>query len=229
MVQYGRAGTELRLANRCVGVTAKVIVETPATNKFTQLHDFRRGAKAADLIKQAVEIRRVLGQHFPLATVPRTDHRAIAIHQQAGRTVHGSGPDTFSFDLGVQRKVRDVIRLRHRQSQCDRVAEVFTGKAQAQTHGRLTDAAFNLNFTITHAPGEGFRPGPEGRIQTSFTGQGIDHAALGGFRQQAQRTVQVGLAAAVGAGDQIQPAQRDHQFVDRAVIGHREGREHVDS
>ncbi|MCY1245548.1 hypothetical protein D9M72_587080 [compost metagenome] len=52
---------------------------------------------------------------------------------------------------------------------------------------------------------------------------------MGGFRQQAQRTVKVGFAAAVGTGDQIQPAQWDHQFVDRAVVGYREGLEHVGS
>ncbi|MNC33790.1 hypothetical protein D3C75_821980 [compost metagenome] len=85
------------------------------------------------------------------------------------------------------------------------------------------------DFASAHAPGEGFRAGPEGRIQPAFTGQGIDHAAVGGFRQQAQRTVQVGFAAAVGAGDQIQSAQRDHQFVDRAVVGYRERVEHVGS
>ncbi|MDT4876406.1 hypothetical protein FQZ97_1118420 [compost metagenome] len=89
------------------------------------------------------------------------------------------------------------------------------------THGRL-----DRHFTVTHAPGDVFRSGPERRIQPTLAGQRIDHAALGGFRQQAQRAVEVGLTAAVRPGDQVQTTQRDHQFVDRAVIGHREGFEH---
>src|SRR5471032_3057753 len=98
---------------------------------------------------------------------------------------------------------------------------VWKGNVVSSTH-----AGLNRNFTTAHAPGDGFRAGPERRIQPTLTGQRIDHAALSGFRQQAQRAVEVGLAAAVGAGDQVQPTQRDHQFIDRAVIGHREGFEH---
>ena len=41
VMQHRRAGAQLRLAHRRVGVAAKVIVEAPAADELTQLQDFR--------------------------------------------------------------------------------------------------------------------------------------------------------------------------------------------
>ena len=129
-----------------------------------------------------------------------------------------------SFLISGSRENYGKARLR--QTQRDRIAEIFPGKPQAQAFDAVSHGRLDRDFAITHASGDVFRPGPEGRIQSTLAGQCIDHAALSGFRQQAQRAVEVGFTAAVGAGDQVQPAQRNHQFIDRAVIGHREGFEH---
>jgi len=51
--------------------------------------------------------------------------------------------------------------------------------------------------------------------------------ALRGFREQAQRAIQVGFAAAVGAGDQVQARHRHDQVAQRAVIGDGEGGQHA--
>ncbi|MNF86752.1 hypothetical protein D3C84_691990 [compost metagenome] len=112
------------------------------------------------------------------------------------------------------------------QPQADRVAEVVPGKPQAQAFDAVANGRLDRHFAVAHAPGDGFRSRPEGRIQAAFAGQRIDHAALSGFRQQAQRPVEVGFATAVRPGDQVQTTQWNHQFIDRAVIGHREGFEH---
>lgn len=62
--------------------------------------------------------------------------------------------------------------------------------------------------------------GPAQNVDSSsaFTGQCIDHPALSRLGQQTQRTVQIGFTAAIGAGDQIEPRQRDDQLVDRAIV-----------
>jgi hypothetical protein len=118
------------------------------------------------------------------------------------------------------------VPVRVGQAEADRITEVFSGKPQAQPLHSLTHRRLNGHFAVAHTPADGFRPGPESRLQSTLTGQRIDHPALSGFRQQAQGSVEIGLAAAVGAGDQVQAAERDHQFVDRTVIGHRESIEH---
>ncbi|MNO40912.1 hypothetical protein D3C76_310710 [compost metagenome] len=235
VMQHWRARTQLRLAHRCIGIAAKVIIKAPAANKLAHLKHFRRAAQAANLIKQTVEIRRVLRQYIPFALGACADHRAVAIHQQAGGAVKRAGPDAFALDLRVEAESRrngarllgqHEVAVRVGKPQADRVAEIFPGEPQAQSLHALAYRRLDRHLTIAHAPADGFRPGPEGRLQSAFTGQRIDYATLSGFRQQAQGSVEIGFAAAIGASDQVQTAERNHQFVDRTVIAHRESIEH---
>ena len=225
VMQHWRARAQLRLTHRRIHIAAKVIIKAPATDTFAQQQHFRRAAQVTHLIEQAVIVGRVLGQYIPGAAVTCPHHRPGTLNQQAGRAVERAGPDTFLFDFRVQFELTAGNRDGH--SQRDGIAEILPGKAQAQAFDTLGHDGFNRHFAAVHTPADGFRPGPKGRIQPAFTGQGVDHAALGGFRQQAQGAIQVGLAAAIGPGHQIQPVQGHHQFIDRAVIGHREGFQHV--
>ncbi|MNC79836.1 hypothetical protein D3C75_1324300 [compost metagenome] len=61
------------------------------------------------------------------------------------------------------------------------------------------------HFTALHARTH-LWPGPPGRIQPAFAGKRFDHTALGGLGEQAQGFVQIGFAAAVGAGHQVELA-----------------------
>ncbi|MNL13477.1 hypothetical protein D3C87_1343860 [compost metagenome] len=110
MVQHRRAGAQLRLPRRGVGIAAKVIVEAPAADELAHLQHFRRTAQAADLIEQAVECRRVLRQYIPLAIGAGTDHRAVTIDQQTGRAIERPGPQAFAFDLRVEAEIRRYWR-----------------------------------------------------------------------------------------------------------------------
>ena len=104
VVQHRRARAQLRLTHRRIRVGAKVIIKTPTANRLPQPQHFGRGLQAADLIEQAVEHWRVLRQHLPTAFGTGTDHRAIALHQLAGRAVAGAHPNAFVFDLRVEGK-----------------------------------------------------------------------------------------------------------------------------
>ncbi|MCY1420499.1 hypothetical protein D9M71_361210 [compost metagenome] len=226
MVQNLRARSELRAPGRGLAVGTEVVIETPAANLLAQVQYFWRGAQVADLIEQAVMARYVLRQHVPLAPLARTNHRPLAVHQLAGRAVQGAGPDAFLLDFRVQGELGSA---RLRQTKGDGVAEILATEAQAQALEALAWATLDCYLTCAHAPADGLWPGPERRFQPAFTRQCIDHATLGGFCEQAQCLVQVGLAAAVGAGNDIQALQGHDQLVDGAVIGDRQGREHVAS
>ncbi|MNE91826.1 hypothetical protein D3C80_1894870 [compost metagenome] len=66
----------------------------------------------------------------------------------------------------------------------------------------------------------------ERRLQPTLGGQGIDHPTARRLGEQAQGLVQVGLAAAIGSGNLVEPVQRHDQLVDRTVVGDGQGREH---
>jgi hypothetical protein len=149
----------------------------------------------------------VLRQHIPFALGACADHRTVTIHQQAGGTVKRAGPDAFALDLRVEAEARGngarmfgqhEVPVGVGQAETDRITEIFPGKPQTQSLHTLAHRRLDRHFAVAHAPADGFRPGPESRLQSAFTGQRIDHAALSGFRQQAQRPVEVGFAAAVG-------------------------------
>ncbi len=223
VVQHRRAGAQLWLACRRLGVGAEVVVEAPAADGLAQLEYLGTAGVVADLVEQAVVARQVLGQHLPAAPLALAHHGAFAVHQQGCRAVAGPGPDALALDLRVEGegRVRGC-----RQAQGDGVAEVLAGEAQAQAHHLAARAALDRHLAALHAPADLFRPGPDGRLQAAVAGQRVDHPAARRLGQQAQGAVQVGLAAAVGAGDQVQPAERDHQVVDGAVVADGEGMQH---
>ncbi|MCY1461381.1 hypothetical protein D9M71_790350 [compost metagenome] len=102
VVQHRRARAQLLAAGRGITVGAKVIVEAPATDALAQVQHLWRRTQVADLIVEAVEIRRVLGQHVPLTPLAGAHHCALAIYQQAGRTIERTCPDAFALDLRVK-------------------------------------------------------------------------------------------------------------------------------
>ncbi|MNP06866.1 hypothetical protein D3C76_988670 [compost metagenome] len=224
VVQHRRARAQLRLARRGIGVGAEVVVEAPATDMVAQAQRLRAVGAAADLAEHAVEGRHVLFENPPVASVATAQHRPVAVHQQRRRAMEWAGPDAFALDFRVQ--AEGAAHRRRRQAEGDGVAEVLSSEAEAQAHHIAARAALDFHFARTHAARMAFRPGPEGRLQPAFPRQRIHHAAVGGFREQAQGAVKVGLAAAVGAGDQVQPTQRQHQRIDRAIVGNGEGMQH---
>ncbi|MCY1176811.1 hypothetical protein D9M73_170970 [compost metagenome] len=69
------------------------------------------------------------------------------------------------------------------QPQADRVTEVFPGESQSQALHALWQRRLDRHFAIAHAPADGFRAGPEGRMKSTLASQRIDHATLSRFRQ----------------------------------------------
>lgn len=94
---------------------------------------------------------------------------------------------------------------RDRLAKRDVRAEILGGKTQAQAFDVARMLALDGHLAALHACTH-LRPGPLGRIQSAFTGKRFDHAALGGFGEQAQGLVEIGFAAAVGSRHQIELA-----------------------
>ncbi|MNJ49388.1 hypothetical protein D3C77_446140 [compost metagenome] len=178
----------------------------------------------------------MLGQHVPLTPLAGAHHCALAIYQQTGRAIERTCPDAFALDLRVEGEARrnrctnageHEVPAGCRQAKAYGITEILAGKAQAQTFGLLARTTLDGHFAAAHASADTLGACPEGRFQSAFAGQRIDDAALGGFSEQAQGFVQVGLAAAVGAGDEVQPRQRQHQVIDRAVVGNGQCGQHL--
>src|SRR5579872_3548120 len=77
-----------------------------------------------------------------------------------------------------------------------------------------------------HIAADLFRPGPKCRRQPAFSRQRSYEAALRGLGEQAQRAIEARLAAAIRPGHDIEPAERDDEIAQGAVVGDGERGEH---
>jgi hypothetical protein len=68
--------------------------------------------------------------------------------------------------------------------------------------------------------------GPQGGLQAAFLGKGLDDPALGDLRQKLQRPIETGLAAAIGAGDDGEFAERQSDIAQRSIAGDGKSRHH---
>jgi len=92
--------------------------------------------------------------------------------------------------------------------------------------GFLAWAALQGDFAGSNPTVHLFRTRPQRRAQPAFAGQHRRDAALRGLGQQAQGTVQAGLATAVVAGHHIQLLQRQYESVQRTIVGDGQGLQH---
>jgi len=113
-----------------------------------------------------------------------------------------------------------------RVAQIDGVAEFVSGEAQLQSHRFLAWAALQGDFAGSNPTVHFFRTRPQRRAQPAFAGQHRRDAALRGLGQQAQGTVQAGLATAVVTGHHIQLLQRQYEPVQRTIVGDGQGLQH---
>jgi hypothetical protein len=115
-------------------------------------------------------------------------------------------PDPLPLDLRIEHEGTGVVV--GPIAQLNRVGEGFAGNAQPQPR-RLAPAAAALHrlLTAAHLPGGALRPGPEHRRQAPFGRQGRHQIPAGGGGNQPQRSIQVALAAAVGAAHQGEAPQ----------------------
>ena len=151
------------------------------------------------------------------------DERSAAIDKDRRRPKRLSAPDAFPLDLRI---VPEGSARRGWKAEIDRVAEVVTGKAQAQADRVLADDTLNRVFTSEHGARERLRPGPQRRLQSAFSGERRNHTALCCFGQQTKRAIQIRLAAAVRTSDEIQPIERDDEITQRPIAGNRKCVEH---
>jgi len=162
-----------------------VIVEAPTTDLLAQGEHLWRPVGIGHLRQHAVERRKILAQDLPLCVVTDSHHRAAAVRQQGGGPQAGPGPDALPLDLRV--KAKQAV-ARRRIAKVDGVAEFVGGKSEPQADRLLIAGLLR------------FRARPQRRLHAALAGQRCDHAALRGAGEEAQRTVQIGLAAAVGTG-----------------------------
>ena len=223
--EHRRARAHLRHPGRRGSIAAHRVVEAPAAHLLAQ-HQRFRGTLGIGAREHAVERWQMAFDDLPgAAFVACAHHAAPTINHGAAVVPERAVPDGFALDLRVLAEHR--ARHRRRQAVVDGVAEVVASEAQPQAHGFAPRAALHRMVATLDGARELLRPGPKRRLQPAFAGQSLDGVAEGGLREQAQGAMQIRLAAAVGAGDDVQPPQRHHQVAQRAVAGDRQRPQHA--
>ncbi|CRQ64399.1 hypothetical protein PAERUG_E16_London_17_VIM_2_04_14_01531 [Pseudomonas aeruginosa] len=201
-----------------------MVVEAPGADPLAQAEQFRHLSRVHRRAQHAVEGGEMLRRHFPAtAAAACAQQRPATVDQDIGRAQERAGPDAFALDHRVE---TELALAWLRQAEVDAITEILPGEAQAQVHRLPAHAAFDRLGATAHGPADVLRSRPQGRWQAALARQRRDHFAARAVRQQAQGPVDVGLAGAVGAGDQVQAPQRHHQVAQGAVVGHRQGGQH---
>ena len=130
-------------------------------------------------------------------------------------------PDPFVLDAGIELEGA----LSHRRvAERDGVGEGIGGETELEPHRPAAGSPLHRHLAAPHAAAQALRPGPEHRRQAPLGGQATHQIAAGRRHHQPQGAIEVRLAGPVGAGDQGQPAHRQHQLLQGAVAGHRQQR-----
>ena len=218
--EHRRAHAHLRLPGRRAAVGAEVVVEAPRTDALAQQEGFRRKTRIRKAGKHAVERGQVLLDHLPAAAVVAgAHHRPAPIHGGAALVPQAAAPDHFALDLRIF--AEHGARHRRRQAEVDGVGEVLAGEAEAQMHAPAARPALQRALALFHAAGKPLRSRPQRGLDAAFRGEGFDGRAKRGLRQQPQTAVEIGLAAAVRAGDHVERAEGQRQLFQRTVVGDR--------
>jgi hypothetical protein len=141
--------------------------------------------------------------HLPPSALPvaNPDGRAAALGEDIIPLKKSPGPQTLELDFRVSHEIR---ARRFRQTEVDRIPVFLRGKSHPQTDGIPAHRAFDRLNTLPHGFREALRAGPQNRGEAAFEGERLDDPALCDVAEKAKRTINARLAAAVGAGDDIQ-------------------------
>jgi len=158
---------------------------------------------------------------------------ALAQNAYAGAATAGNfigtaqelaGPKRFGLDFRILVEQGTARRLR--QAEIDRVPVILVGKSQFQGDPVSANHTLDRHVAGFHGPRESFGPGPERRLQSPLQSQCGDRPTLGNIGKEPDGLVEAGLAGAVGAGDNRQAFQRDHQVAQGSVAGNGKSKNH---
>ncbi|MNT00128.1 hypothetical protein D3C72_1345480 [compost metagenome] len=226
--QHRRVSAQLRLACGRLGVRAEVVVEAPGAHLLAQREHLGRVTRVGVLGHHAGEGRDRPADGLPALAVTQAQRGALAVDQVRGGAQQRAAPDRLVLDLRVVREGRG--RDGRRQADVDGVAEIVglgAGEAQLQRHRLAAHGALHRLLAAQHRRRKALGPGPQRGRQPALAHQRADHAAVGDVGQQPHRAVHARLAAAVGARDHREAAQRHRQLAQRTVVGNGERGEHA--
>src|SRR5690606_17135408 len=132
--------------------------------------------------------------------------------------------DLLPLDLGV---VDERAVAGRRDTQVHQVAQLVAGVAEPKGDRPPARGALGGRGAGDDLPRRVLQPRPEDRGQPTVPGDGTHHGPVSATGQQPQGPVEVGLARAVGAGDDIEAVQPQGQVPDRAVSLDRDRADHL--
>ena len=160
--------------------------------------------------------RRQVGERLPpfALLVANAHARSIARREHVAAAQRLAGPLAFDLDLRVARERRGRGL---RQAEIDGVAVIVARKAELEADRGFPNGALHRMLAAFDRAREAFGPGPERGMKAAFAGKRLNDPALRDVRQQPQRPIEARLAAAVGAGDHVEAAERDPDVAQRPV------------
>src|SRR5579863_963796 len=153
-----------------------------------------------------------------------------AVDQFGRLSKHWAGPYGFALDFRIEHEggAAFLRSVGIRQTEIDGVAEIVRGKTETKTSRIGARAALRGMYAALHLSTDLFGTCPERRRQSALARQRGDKSALGSLGEKAQRAIEARLAAAVWPRDHIEPAERDNEIPQRAIIGDGERGQHQD-
>ena len=157
-----------------------------------------RGRRIGAVRHHAVHSGQLPVRYMPRSRrIAQTHHRTPALREQVGAAQPFAGPHCLELDLGIDAELIPFDR----QAQIDRIAIMRVGKAQPDRARNGGAAAIDRHI-----------PRPHRRADAALGRERRPDPALRNFGEQAERTVEVGFAAAVRATDDGQRGEFDREL-----------------
>lgn len=212
----GGAGTDAGNADRGSGVGSNVVVEAPGADGVPEEPGLGGLAGVGGKGENATEgWETILDLVAAAGGAVEMNQGAVPIDEQGGGAEDGAVPDTLALDDGVVIELGRAVGGVRGKADIDGVAELLGGETEAEADWIARWGALAR------------RAGPEGGIKAAFGGEGGDDAALGGAGEEAEGAIEVRLAAAIGAGDDVEAAQGEGQAAEGTVVGDGQGVDHA--
>ncbi len=218
-------GADLAAAGGGGGVGPDVVIEPPGPDPLTQAEYLGRALRISELAQHAVVRPDGIVLRPGAVVAPDADDAVAPVAEQGRRPERWPVPDALPLDLRIPGE--RSLATAGRKAEVDGIAEIIPGEPQPQADRLGPDGALHRVTAFPYRSPGLLRAGPQRRRQATLAGQRSHGPVPCRASKQAQRPVQAGLAAAIGAGHHVQRRKRDNQPPQRPVVLNRERGHHA--
>jgi hypothetical protein len=227
VIEHRGAGADLRDADGRGDVGAKAIVEAPAADEFADGEHFGRALGIGDGGEHAVGGGEAFGEDHVIVGIfaGQGDEVVVAIDERRGPSIYVTVPDTFAFDLGIEIEECGGRRWR-RIAEVDGITVGIGSEAELEAGGFLLRGGLDGMVAAFDGAADDLRTGPERGGKAAFARERGDDGVEGGVGEETQSAIEAGFAGAVGASDEGEAIEGQHEVAEGTIARDREGVDH---